>query len=186
MKPEQVARILNEHGRQALARVLYAELPQEERPADLFYAMYGDAFQADERISPGDAFEHYDPTGFEAFYREGDRHAWRINAVRMALGSVDWCPEQLSQQWRVFIVHLFAADAKTQFKAIEAVLDASPENEPFLEDLFDVCQALEAATPFERKYRTHGRWPDPAKETDSPFSPIEIELEVGTKPKDED
>jgi hypothetical protein len=178
MKPEQVARILNEHGRQALARVLYAELPREERPADLFFAMYGDAFPADERISPGDAFEQYDPTGFEALYREGDRHAWRVSAVRMALGSVDWSPERLSQPWRVFIVRLFAADPKTQKEALLQVLDASPDNEPFLEDLFDVCEVLKAAEPFDQVHRKDGCWPDPARESTDPLSPIEIDLEI--------
>ncbi len=64
--------ILANHGRQALARVIYTELPAEQRDADLFYAMYGDTFPESERIKLGDAFEPFDPCNFEAFYRQGD------------------------------------------------------------------------------------------------------------------
>jgi hypothetical protein len=72
MNREESARILNDHGRQALARVIYTELRAEQRDAGLFYAMYGDTFPESERIKRGDAFERFDPCNFEAFYRQGD------------------------------------------------------------------------------------------------------------------
>lgn len=72
MKREESERILKDHGRQALARVIYTELPVEQRDAELFYAMYGDTFRESERIKRGDAFEPFDPCNFEAFYRQGD------------------------------------------------------------------------------------------------------------------
>ena len=64
--------ILANHGRQALARVIYTELPVEQRDAELFYAMYGDTFPESERIKRGDAFEPFDPCNCESFYRLGD------------------------------------------------------------------------------------------------------------------
>lgn len=72
MNREESERILKDHGRQALARVIYTELPVEQRDAELFYAMYGDTFPESDRIKRGDAFETFDPCNSEAFYRQGD------------------------------------------------------------------------------------------------------------------
>ncbi len=69
MNRQESETILANHGRQALARVLYVEMPVEHRDIDLFFEMYGDGPDA---LKPGDVFYEFDPTGVAEFYRQGD------------------------------------------------------------------------------------------------------------------
>ncbi|WP_031359303.1 hypothetical protein [Caballeronia sordidicola] len=69
MKREDATAILADHGRQALARVIYVEMPGTHRDIDLFYEMYAPGRDA---LEPGDAFYEFDPALFESFYRQGD------------------------------------------------------------------------------------------------------------------
>jgi hypothetical protein len=132
------------------------------------------------RMHPADEPEStrrlLDFTLYEAMY-PGDCD-WLKKAVRRAMKDFDWAPEQLSEPWQQFIARLLASDADTQRKALLAALEANPANEPFLEDLFALCEAVEDARPTTLQHQVNGRWPDPAITADEPLKPIERALDI--------
>jgi hypothetical protein len=106
---------------------------------------------------------------------------WRVKAVRGALAGFDWTPEELPTRWRAFIERLLLSDERSQLEALSAVLEETPDNEPFLEDLFALCEAINDAKPLALKHQRDGRWPNPATKADDPQLPIELALELKSK-----
>jgi len=106
---------------------------------------------------------------------------WIRKAVRIALAGFDWTPEELSPGWRAFIERLLLSNERSQHEALLAVLEASPDNEPFLEDLFALCEAVNKAKPLALKQQVNGRWPNPATTADDPPLPIELALDIKFK-----
>jgi hypothetical protein len=110
---------------------------------------------------------------------------WMRKAVRIALAGFDWTPEELSAAWRTFVERLIVSDGRSQNEALLAVLEASPENEPFLEDLFALCAAVNIAKPFAKQHQiqtpTFPRWPNPAKSANAAPLPIELALDMKFK-----
>ncbi|MGF6722429.1 hypothetical protein P3T43_001776 [Paraburkholderia sp. GAS41] len=169
--------IAEQHGEHVAERALYRMClrdPELERGGvDSFY-----------RQNPADEPEETQHIASDLGVAYEANHTWMSNAIRTTLGGFDWTPADLTPAWRAFVEGLVLADERSQQKALLAVLESSPENEPFLEDLFAICEAINDARPFALKHQRNGRWPDPAKQAGDPLSPVELALDLKLKTND--
>lgn len=168
MNREEAARILKDHGRQALARVIYTELPVEQRDADLFYAMYGEAIPAEERIKRGDAFEHFDPTLLEAFYRQGD--PWFKRALDLDdSGTIEGLIEA-HMKGRAPVFGIETLWGVLNNPETRERMKAAPENTPDFETWSWLCN-LSNRAQLALWLFINRRYPSPAAQDDPEYPP---------------
>jgi hypothetical protein len=109
---------------------------------------------------------------------------WMRKAIREAMTGFDWTAEELSTEWREWLEAVLLASELDQSATITKVLDANGDNEPWLEDVFAICEAINEAKPFALVQMANGLWPDPADKADAPIKPIEQALKIKFKTKD--
>jgi len=137
-----------------------------------------DAFYEEHPESEPDETRHL----FSDFGHAYDANlAWLRKAIRTTMARFDWEMEELPAPWSAFVERLLLSDFASQQSALLAVLAAEPDNDAFLEDLFDLCEAIHNARPFALQFQINGRWPNPAAKSDSPLSRVEQALELKLK-----
>ncbi|PMS29645.1 hypothetical protein B0G57_1448 [Trinickia symbiotica] len=159
MEAQEYRDILKAHGRRVANRAAFASLPKNsERTLDDFYACYGpeDRLPEHERCTTG-MIQRFDPAGWRHLYlRDQSAQA----AMQFATNDGEWIKDfrTMDAWWRKFVVaYLYFMTDDEQEEALRSLLDITPENEPFLDALYE----MGAADRLAIYIFITGKWPQP-------------------------